>query len=134
MAAFVFVFAVASPVMAAITPAPVAAACEDRLLGIPPWYRGLTTGSDCRIEGPTSSDGIGTFITKIALNVIEIVMVLIGYIAAFFILYGGFIFIANNGSSDTVDKARKTILNAVIGLAISLGAVALVNIIFGIIS
>ncbi|MAU33657.1 hypothetical protein CMN23_00755 [Candidatus Saccharibacteria bacterium] len=134
MAAFLFVFAVASPVMAAITPTPVAAACEDRLLGIPPWYRGLTTGSDCRIQGPSNSDGIGTFITKIALNVIEIVMVLIGYIAAFFILYGGFIFIANNGSSDTVDKARKTILNAVIGLAISLGAVALVNIIFGIIS
>ncbi|MDP3446181.1 MAG: hypothetical protein Q8T08_25250, partial [Ignavibacteria bacterium] len=68
-----------------------------------------------------------------ALNCIEIALVSVAYIATFFILYAGFMMIVNSGSSDIVAKSRQTILNAVIGLVISIAAVSIVNLIAGII-
>ncbi len=130
LASFAFLFFVASPIVAVAVPTPVSAACDDRLMGIPPWYRGVTTGADCLVQNPVGSDQLQAFITKVALNIVEIMMVITAYIALFFILYGGFLFIANNGSSETVQKGSRTVLNAVIGLAISLGAVAILNFVF----
>ncbi len=126
---------VGGPVMAAVSPVvPTAgAACADRVLLIPTWYRGLTEGDDCKIISPDQAGGLQAFIVKIAFNIVEMIMVIIGYIAAFFILFGGFQFVANNGSAQTVEKATRTILNAVIGLAISLSAVAILNLIFGVV-
>lgn len=134
MTAFAFIAFIASPVMATISTTPVSAACDGRILGIPPWYRGLTEGDDCHIKAPGSGqNGMTKFITKLALNIIEMVMVVTAYIASFFILYGGYMFVANNGTSSVVERATRTILNAVIGLLISLAAVGLVNFVFGII-
>lgn len=139
--AFIFGVGVAGPLVTLVAPAPTTYAvpeCDNRLMGIPPWYRGITVNEgtadepDCIIEAPDNSDGIGTFITKIALNVIEIGVVLAGYIAIGFILFGGFQFMTNGANPQVVEKARQTILNAVIGLAIALGAVAVLNLIFGI--
>jgi len=105
--------------------------CNSSFLGFPTWYRGLTDG-DCNITSPESS-GLSDFIWHIALNIIEIGLVAAGYIAAFFILYGGFRFLTSNGSSENVAKARMMILNAIIGLVISMASVAIVNLIIGII-
>lgn len=134
-------FAVAAPVMALTTPfASHASAinCEKRLFGIPPWYKGLTEvtqsggGDQCTIISPNQAGGLQSFITKIVLNIIEIGLVIVGYVAVFFILYGGFLFLTGGGNPSQIEKARKTILNAVIGLIISIGAVAIVNLIFGV--
>ncbi len=134
-----FVFTFASPVMAAITPAQSAhadAACEGRVLGIPPWYRGLTGPSpDCNIEfaNPSDSGALSKFIWKIVLNVIEMAIVATAYVATFFILYGGFLYMTGGALPAQLEKARKTILNAVIGLVICLAAIALTNLVFTII-
>lgn len=132
-----FVFAFASPVMAAITPAQSAhadAACEGRVLGIPPWYRGLTGPSpDCNIVSPDDAGGLSAFIWKIVLNVIEMAIVATAYVATFFILYGGFLYMTGGALPAQLEKARKTILNAVIGLVICLAAIALTNLVFTII-
>ncbi|UTX51361.1 hypothetical protein KI440_00110 [Candidatus Saccharibacteria bacterium TM7i] len=130
-----FALFVAAPFAATISPAPTAsAACTDRLLGVPTWYRGLTTGADCTVEMPSGgSDEIGGFVWKLALNIIEMVLVVVVYIAVGFILYGGFLFISGGGNPGTVEKARKSILNAVIGLVIAMAAIAIVNFIFGVI-
>jgi len=140
LAPFLFVFLIASPILAIATPFPAstyALDCEKRFLGIPPWYKGLTeetnaTGSpQCSIVAPEAgSDGLTTFITKIVLNIIEIALWLVGYIALFFILFGGFQFLTGGSNPAQIEKARKSILNAVIGLVISFGAVAIVNLIF----
>lgn len=136
LASLVFTFMFVGPALTIAAPTPVSAACDDRLLGIPPWYRGLTEGSgaDCKVVSPESGQagGLTAFVTKIALNLIEIGMVIVGYIALFFIIYGGFQFITGGDSPGQVEKARHTVLNAVIGLAIALGSVALLNILFGI--
>lgn len=129
-----FIFFVASPVMAVATPvvSSASAACDGRVLGLPPWYRGLTEGSDCRIKSPDPND-LGAFIWKIVLNVIEMGLVITAYIAVFFILYGGFLYMTGGSSPGQVQKASKSILNAVIGLVIALGAIAITNLIFTII-
>jgi len=139
LASLIFGVFVAAPIASISTAVPVSADnhtqnCEPRFLGIPPWYRGLTDpAEDCAITGPNDSDGIAGYITKIALNVIEMVIILIAYIAIFNIIFGGFKFITGGSDPGAVEKARKSILNAVIGLVIALAAVAIVNFIFGII-
>ncbi len=131
-----FIFAFASPVMATIAPAQstYAANCENRVLGIPPWYRGLTdSANNCAIVSPDAVGGLSNFIWKIALNVIEMAIVLATYVAVFFILYGGFLYMTGGSSPGQLEKARKTILDAVIGLVICLGSIAIINLIFSII-
>jgi hypothetical protein len=134
----VFAVAVASPVMTAvISPTSYAAdkSCEQSVfLGIPPWYRGLSSvdaSGKCSIDSPKDGNLSG-FIWHIVLNVIEIALYLVGYIAVFFILYGGFQFLTGGSNPSQIEKARKTILNAVVGLVISISAVVIVNLIFGI--
>jgi len=144
LAPFLFVFLIASPIMAVVTPFPssvsakVAADCEKTFLGITPWYRGLVevvNNDQCVITGPANtSDGLQIFITKIALNIISIILALTAYVAFFFITYGGFQFLTGGSNAAQIEKARKTILNAVIGLVISIGAVAVVNLVFGILA
>lgn len=133
LAAGIFTFAFASPILALATPAvsSVSAACDERFLGIPPWYRGLASGADCTIQGPAATqDGLSQFIWMIVLNVIEMALVIIVYIAVFFILYGGFLYMTGGANPSMIEKGRKAILNAVIGLVIGLGSVAIVNLLF----
>ena len=131
--ASMFLFFVASPVMAVATPvvSTASAGCEDRFLGIPPWYRGLTEGSDCHIKSPDAGqDGLSKFIWKIVLNVIEMALVIIVYVAVFFILYGGFLYMVGGSQPQLIERGKKTLLQAVIGLVIGLGSVAVLNLIF----
>jgi len=133
-----FIFAIAAPVMALTTPQTASAAvtnCEARFMGVPPWYRGLTKESPptCDLKTPDEVGGIGNYIWKIVLNGIEMAIVISAYIAVFFIMYGGFLFITGGDMPAQVEKARKTILDAVIGLVIAMAAVAIINLIFRII-
>lgn len=115
-----------------MVPAGQAAACGSTgVLGIPPWYKGMTeTGSDgkCKVKGPADTEtGLQNYIWTIALNVVEIILRIVAYAAVLFIIYGGFLFITSNGSSETTARAVKTIINASIGMAIALSAVAIKN-------
>jgi hypothetical protein len=115
--------------------------CERPILGIHPWFRGLVTvqNGQCNIIGPGQKTTSGStldlagFIWRIALNIIDMALAAVGYITFFFILYGGFQFLTGGSNPGQIEKARKTILNAVIGFVISLAAVALINLVFGII-
>jgi hypothetical protein len=132
-----FIFAVASPVMAVATPQPVSAAgCEGRVLGIPPWYRGLTKENPpkCDLKSPNDLGGLSNYIWRIVLNGVEMAIVIVAYIAVFFLLYGGFLYLTGGALPAQLEKARKTITNAIIGLVIAMAAIALNNLIFGIIT
>ena len=107
-----------------------AAACDMNILGIPAWYNGLAAGADCDVQAPETLFGndeaaISKYIFVIVLNVIEILLRIVGYLAVFFIIYGGFLFITSSGSPDKAAKGQKTILAAIIGLAITLAAVSI---------
>ena len=128
-----FIFLVASPVATVALPTSVSAgpSCEGSFLGVPPWYRGLTA-DDCSIAAPNpdDSEAIKNFIWKIVLNGIQMALVLAAYVAIFFVLYGGFLFMTGGGNPSQVEKARKSIFNAIIGLVIAMGAIAITNFIF----
>lgn len=132
---------ITTPTASAIAPAD----CPRSFLTFPVWYRGLidANSTDCSLASPSdpqfnpsgSKDaGIGTYIGIIALNVIEMVLQLIGYIAALFIIYGGFMYMTQGSEASKVEQAKKTIIGAVIGLVISMSSIAIVNLIFSIIT
>lgn len=120
-------------------------------LTFPAWYRGLAVDNGrggCDICGPaglnvnkdacstttsTSSDNIGPFIWHIVLNVIEIGLQLVGYAAFGFILFAGFQYMTSAGDPAQAVRARQTIFNAAIGIFVSFAAIAVVNLVVGII-
>ena len=104
-------------------------ACSNKgkILTLKPWYSGLTK-DDCSIKDPGSdADSQANFIWKIALNIVDDLLQLIGYTTIGYIMYGGFLMMTSNGAPDKAAHGRKTIMSAAIGLVIALASVALVN-------
>jgi len=104
-------------------------------LGFPTWYKYLNPHMgdpdgggprpvECIIEFAVPS-GIG----KVALAIFEIVLRIGGIMAVVFTLYGGFLYLTTTGEPDKAKNARTTILNALVGLFITVSAVAIVNLI-----
>ena len=88
----------------------------------------------CSLKGPDDVGGISNYIWRIVLNGIEMALVIAAYISVFFIIYGGFLFMTGGDNAGQVEKARKTLLDAIIGLVIVLGGVAITKLIFSIIT
>jgi magnesium-transporting ATPase (P-type) len=65
---------------------------------------------------------VGT-INKVA----NIIAYLAAAIAIIMVMYGGFLFMISDGSSDKVSKGRQTILYAAVGLAVIIAARLLIN-------
>ena len=101
--------------------------CSQSMLGFPAWYRGLVKDGSCDIQSPNDVGGIGPFIWIIVLNIVEMILRAAGYAAVGFIIYGGYKYMISAGSPEGMVAARKTIMNAAIGLIISIAAVAIVR-------
>ncbi len=115
--------------------------CAKPILGIPTWFNGLVKVEDntCVIKSPsdldtdsTSGDGLSKFIWRVVLNVIDIALRLIAWVAAGMMILGGFKMITSDGAADKAAQGRKTLLNAAIGLVIAIASVGLVNLVMGI--
>ena len=76
----------------------------------------------------TANPGLGdNNIKDIATSIINIALGFLGVITVGFILYGGFVWLTAGGSSEKVDKAKKIIIRAVIGLVIILSSYAIAS-------
>ncbi|QQS21792.1 hypothetical protein IPM09_04750 [Candidatus Saccharibacteria bacterium] len=119
---------------ATVLSTPARAACTDTVFMIPAWYKGMQDGS-CNFKAPESNGkpDIGQLILKIALNVIQALLVVVAYVTIFFIIKGGFGYITAAGSPEGMSSAKKTITNALIGMVISLLAASIVNAVAGVI-
>ncbi len=112
-----------------------AAECKNEvslLPGAKPWYSGL-----CKMDGANKTNDIELTTpqesgTKIALNILNIIMVLAGYVAVAYVMWGGFNYLTATGDSGKTASAKRTITNALIGLLISLSAVAIIYFIGGV--
>jgi hypothetical protein len=111
-----------------------AAACSDSAFLIPAWYRGMQS-PDCAFKAPEQNGkpDVGQTILKIALNILQALLVVVGYVTIFFIIKGGFGYITAAGSPEGMSSAKKTITNALIGMAIAALAASIVNAIAGVI-
>ena len=95
---------------------------------IPPWYKYVATGSDCKID-MKAAGGLQPFLLGIAAAIIEAMLYIVGYVSLGFIIFGGFKFMISGDNANGSAAARKTIINAVIGLIISIMSVGIVNVI-----
>ena len=122
----VLAFGVGGVVGATIPTSSAGAACG-QFLTFPAWYRGLSK-NDCKdMMSPNDVGGISPYIWTIVLNVIEIAVQVVGYLAIYYIIYGGIRYITSAGAPEAHAAAMKTILNAVIGLAIAICSIAIVR-------
>ncbi len=75
-----------------------------------------------------TNSGLGTTNLIVAIaNIIRIIFGILGVIALLIILYGGFTWMTAAGNPDRVEKAKKILISAIIGLAIIFSTFAIVS-------
>ncbi len=80
------------------------------------------------ITNNTGKNDIADVIGKLILWLLGI----IALVATIMIVYAGVMFVFNAGNEKRVTQAKNTLIWAIIGLVVSIGAFALVNIVFGV--
>lgn len=100
------------------------------LFGIPSWYSylqlqetHLTKPPSCMI---TNFIVPGSFI-NIGLALLDMALHVAGLVAVGYVIYGGILLITSRGQPEEMVKARQTILNALVGLVITLVSVGVVG-------
>ena len=90
-------------------------------LGFPTWYEYLhMSGGQPQIQKLTD-------IWLIVAAIIEILLRIAALVAVAFIIYGGFSYTTSQGDPDSTSKAKKTLVNALIGLAVAVTAAVTVS-------
>ena len=102
-------------------------------MGIPAWYQYLYKGQQLRADASgfsvvhlSSTGALGTDMGLVALGVLDIVLRLAGFAAVIYIIYGGIQYITSQGEADKTKHALRTIINAFVGLVISIVAASVV--------
>ncbi len=67
--------------------------------------------------------------TELILRVIQILLAIAGLVAVIFLIVGGFRYIIAGGNEETAETAKKTIINAIIGIVIIILAFVIVRVI-----
>ncbi len=62
-------------------------------------------------------------------SVVQVLVTLAGVIASLFFVWGGITYITSSGNPESLDRAKKTILYAAIGLVISIAALVITNVV-----
>ncbi|HNW09123.1 MAG TPA: pilin [bacterium] len=80
----------------------------------------------------TFSDSLGTSkdLPEVIGDIVKVLLGFLGILAVLLILYGGFIWMTAAGDDGKVDKAKKIIYAAVIGLVIIFSAYAIASFVF----
>lgn len=108
----------------------------DSVLLFPPWYKGLKCDVTTDGKDKDGKDIITTQTVKIddinqvwiiVMNIVQWLIIAGGYVALYFIIWGGFKYITSAGDPQKVTAAKGAITNAVIGLVIVLASVAIVR-------
>ena len=71
-----------------------------------------------------------TQVNGIIKTIVEVLLTAVGAISIIMIVIGGIMFALSSGDTQKAAKARNTVLYAVVGLAVSLFASAIVNFVF----
>jgi hypothetical protein len=99
---------------------------KSAFFGLTPWYKYLPFDDNCNV---VTTDLGGKLLILILIATAELLLNIAGILAVFFVIFGGFKFITSQGEPQQIAGARKTILNAIIGLIIAILSVQLVVII-----
>jgi uncharacterized membrane protein YccC len=106
-----------------------ASSCGGTFFGLEPWYAYLKLSSNCSVSsfqvlpsGSTPSD-----VPLILLAVVDDLLRVAGLVAVGFVIYAAFEYLTSQGNPEQTGKAQSTIINALIGLAIAMVAIAVVS-------
>ncbi len=94
-------------------------------LGFPKWYKYLPAvpGSyPCSPQVTSLTD-----IWLIVAAIIEILLRISALLAVVFVIYGGFSYTTSQGDPEATGRAKNTLVNALVGLAIAVTATAIVS-------
>jgi len=107
-----------------------AATCDPNqtFFGLPVWYKYL------KVTSSSGSCDFSSFtfwppdnLLLILLAVFDMLLIVGGIVAVIFVIIGGVQYITSQGEPENTNHARSTILNALIGLVITITAATLVN-------
>ena len=122
--------------------------CERHFLGLKAWYDGLLksktpVNGECQIMSPEQyaskkhvdeQTGMRMYVWTIVMNVISMIFGIAGYLAIGFVMWGGFQYILAQGDVNKTIRARKTVVNSIIGLALVMTASIISGMVAGIVS
>lgn len=88
----------------------------------------ITQFDDCDQLGIQCGQGGSVeYIVTVITNVVNILLAIIGLIAAIFVIWGGFQYITSGGDEGKAESGKKTILYAIVGLLIIGLSAAIIN-------
>lgn len=103
-------------------------ACSRSVLGFPTWFRYLELDGECNVVGPRNIGGFDwpKAAGYVAVAILEILLRIGALVAVGYVIYGGFKFITSQGEPENAKNARNTIINAIIGLVITIASSSIV--------
>ncbi len=105
--------------------------CKPTFLGLIPWYQYLNVGSppNCDIQHFTIFPGSGNSsdVPLVLVAIIDDLLRIAGMVAVAFVIVGAVKYIMSQGNPEDTSSAQATIINALVGLAITVVAVAMVS-------
>ena len=105
---------------------------NSKFFGMDAWYSLLECSNNGEIAQSNFQEGkLGSTIVNIVTVVVKDALFIAGFVAVGFVAYGGFLMVTSSGNPSAVEKAKKTITGAIIGLVISILAYAIVAFIVG---
>lgn len=110
------------------------ASCDSNFFGIPSWCRGLgdSEGNFSKVLNQNNQDGIQQFIWTIVGNISDGIFRIIGVICVGCIIWAGYQYMISLGDVGKMTRAKMTLINALIGLVISVLASSIVNLVMGV--
>ena len=98
--------------------------CDNHFSSFTDFDGGLTAPDDAGFDPSLTQAGDARTFVK---NVANFVLSFLGLIAVLIIIYSGFLYVTARGEQDQMDKGKKGIVSAVIGIVIILSSFAIVN-------
>ena len=103
--------------------------CSKPFLGLETWFHYLPSSAfdgNCNIVNFTTL-GSGSDILLIGLAVLDDLIRIAALVAVGYVIYGGIQYVISQGSPDATSKAQQTIINALIGVVVSILAASIVG-------
>ena len=95
--------------------------------GLPVWYKYLKVAAvnsqACDFKGFSFPNDLAL----VGLALLDDLLRIAGLVAVIYVIIGGVQYVISQGSPDNTKKAQETVLNALIGLVLAIGATAIVS-------
>jgi cytochrome bd-type quinol oxidase subunit 2 len=97
---------------------------------IPAHAQGFITPAENPQAISAATGGQGS-VRSLALTIVNFFLTFLGIIAVIMIIYGGFLYVTAAGNQEKLEKAKKIIMYAVVGIVVILLSFAIVNTVLG---